>query len=210
VPTSRSFDVTQGAKPIFGPATRSLPQLTITVDDEGFFVARSDYIEAVGAHLLEPGAHLLARTATAPGAPKTVSGQGRSRGSTTGSSVAGPAPPTLNKVYPDHWSFLLGEIALYSFLILLLSGTYLTFFFDASMREVVYEGSYAPLRGVEMSAAYDSALQLSFDVRGGLFMRQLHHWAALLFVASIVITCCVSSSPAPSAGRGRRTGSSAS
>ena len=94
---------------------------------------------------------------------------------------------TLNKVYPDHWSFLLGEIALYSFLILLLSGTYLTFFFDASMREVVYEGSYAPLRGVEMSAAYDSALALSFDVRGGLFMRQLHHWAALLFVAAIVV-----------------------
>jgi ubiquinol-cytochrome c reductase cytochrome b subunit len=50
------------------------------------------------------------------------------------------------------------------------------------MREVIYEGSYAPLRGVEMSAAYDSALALSFDVRGGLFMRQLHHWAALLFV----------------------------
>src|SRR3712207_2283455 len=62
-----------------------------------------------------------------------------------------------------------------------------TFFFDASMREVVYDGSYAPLRGVEMSAAYDSALQLSFDVRGGLFMRQLHHWAALLFVAAIVV-----------------------
>ena len=55
------------------------------------------------------------------------------------------------------------------------------------MREVVYDGSYAPLRGVAMSAAYDSALRLSFDVRGGLFMRQLHHWAALLFVASIVV-----------------------
>src|SRR5690349_4895089 len=83
----------------------------------------------------------------------------------------------LNKVYPDHWSFLLGEIALYSFVVLLLSGTYLTFFFDASMREVTYNGSYNPLRGVPMSAAYDSTLYLSFDVRGGLFMRQLHHWA---------------------------------
>ncbi|RBY82609.1 cytochrome b [Geodermatophilus sp. TF02-6] len=101
--------------------------------------------------------------------------------------VAGPLRRTLNKVFPDHWSFLLGEIALYSFVILLLSGTYLTFFFDASMREVVYEGSYAPLRGVEMSAAYESTLGLSFDVRGGLFVRQLHHWAALLFVASIVV-----------------------
>jgi ubiquinol-cytochrome c reductase cytochrome b subunit len=94
---------------------------------------------------------------------------------------------TLNKVYPDHWSFLLGEIALYSFVVLLLSGTYLTFFFDASMREVVYDGSYAPLRGVSMSAAYESTLNLSFDVRGGLFMRQLHHWAALLFVAAIFV-----------------------
>jgi ubiquinol-cytochrome c reductase cytochrome b subunit len=94
---------------------------------------------------------------------------------------------TLHKVFPDHWSFLLGEIALYSFVVLLLSGTYLTFFFDASMREVIYEGSYAPLRGVEMSAAFDSTLNLSFDVRGGLFIRQVHHWAALLFVASILV-----------------------
>ncbi|MEX5717345.1 cytochrome bc1 complex cytochrome b subunit [Geodermatophilus maliterrae] len=94
---------------------------------------------------------------------------------------------TLNKVYPDHWSFLLGEIVVYSFIVLLLSGIYLTFFFDASMREVTYEGSYAPLRGVEVSAAYDSALQLSFDVRGGLFVRQVHHWAALLFIAAIVL-----------------------
>src|SRR3978361_990531 len=94
---------------------------------------------------------------------------------------------SMNKVFPDHWSFLLGEIALYSFVVLLLSGTYLTFFFDASMREVVYNGSYAPLRGITMSSAYSSTLDLSFDVRGGLFMRQLHHWAALLFMASIVV-----------------------
>jgi len=51
----------------------------------------------------------------------------------------------------------------------------------------VYDGSYAPLRGVSMSSAYQSTLNLSFDVRGGLFMRQLHHWAALLFVASIMV-----------------------
>jgi ubiquinol-cytochrome c reductase cytochrome b subunit len=128
----------------------------------------------------------MARTATAPGAPTTKLGKiGYELDDRM--LVAPWLRRTLNKVYPDHWSFLLGEIALYSFIILLLSGTYLTFFFDASMREVVYDGSYAPLRGVEMSAAYDSALQLSFDVRGGLFMRQLHHWAALLFVASIVV-----------------------
>jgi len=128
----------------------------------------------------------MARTATAPGAPTTKLGQAGYELDDR-MIVASWLRRTLNKVYPDHWSFLLGEIALYSFLILLLSGTYLTFFFDASMREVVYEGSYAPLRGVEMSAAYDSTLQLSFDVRGGLFMRQLHHWAALLFVAAIVV-----------------------
>jgi ubiquinol-cytochrome c reductase cytochrome b subunit len=129
---------------------------------------------------------MAARTATSPGAPTTKLGQAAYE--LDDRIIVAPwLRRTLNKVYPDHWSFLLGEIALYSFLILLLSGTYLTFFFDASMREVVYDGTYAPLRGVEMSAAYDSALRLSFDVRGGLFMRQLHHWAALLFVAAIVV-----------------------
>lgn len=128
----------------------------------------------------------MAATATAPGAPTTRLGKAATEIDDR-LIVAGPLRRTLNKVFPDHWSFLLGEIALYSFLIALLSGTYLTFFFDPSLREVVYEGSYAPLRGVEMSAAYDSALNLSFDVRGGLFMRQVHHWSALLFVASIVV-----------------------
>lgn len=89
------------------------------------------------------------------------------------------------KIFPDHWSFLLGEIALYSFVVILVSGTFLTFFFQASMAEVHYEGSYAPLKGVEMSVAMASTLDLSFDVRGGLLMRQVHHWAALLFIASI-------------------------
>ncbi|WP_040336755.1 cytochrome b [Candidatus Blastococcus massiliensis] len=128
----------------------------------------------------------MAATATAPGAPTTKLGKAATEIDDR-LIVAGPVRRTLNKVFPDHWSFLLGEIALYSFLIALLSGTYLTFFFDPSLREVVYDGSYAPLRGVEMSAAYDSALNLSFDVRGGLFMRQVHHWSALLFVASIVV-----------------------
>jgi ubiquinol-cytochrome c reductase cytochrome b subunit len=97
-----------------------------------------------------------------------------------------PLRRLLNKVFPDHWSFLLGEIALFSFIILLLTGTFLTFFFEPSMKEVTYNGSYAPLRGVHMSAAYESTLNLSFDVRGGLIMRQMHHWAALVFMAGIV------------------------
>jgi ubiquinol-cytochrome c reductase cytochrome b subunit len=94
---------------------------------------------------------------------------------------------SLNKVFPDHWSFMLGEICLYSFIILLLTGTYLTLFYDPSTREVIYNGSYVPLRGVSMSQAYESTLRISFDVRGGLIMRQIHHWAALLFMASIVV-----------------------
>jgi ubiquinol-cytochrome c reductase cytochrome b subunit len=93
----------------------------------------------------------------------------------------------LTKVFPDHWSFLLGEIALYSFIILLLSGTFLTFWFDPSQREVIYEGSYEPLQGLHMSAAYASTLDISFEIRGGLLMRQIHHWAALIFMAAIVV-----------------------
>jgi ubiquinol-cytochrome c reductase cytochrome b subunit len=84
-------------------------------------------------------------------------------------------------------SFLLGEIALYSFIVLLITGVYLTLFFDPSMTEVTYNGVYQPLRGVAMSRAYESALQISFEVRGGLFVRQIHHWAALMFSASIMV-----------------------
>src|ERR1700739_4853057 len=93
----------------------------------------------------------------------------------------------LNKVFPTHWSFLLGEIAMYSFIILLLTGVYLTLFFDPSMNDVVYNGVYQPLRGVEMSKAFASALNISFEVRGGLFVRQVHHWAALMFSAAIMV-----------------------
>jgi ubiquinol-cytochrome c reductase cytochrome b subunit len=93
----------------------------------------------------------------------------------------------LRKIFPDHWSFLLGEIALYSFIILLLTGTFLTLFFQPSMTEVTYHGAYHPLDGVRMSEAYASTLNISFDVRGGLLMRQIHHWAALLFMAAIMV-----------------------
>ncbi len=93
----------------------------------------------------------------------------------------------LGKVFPDHWSFMLGEIALYSFIVVLLSGVYLTLFFKPSMVEVIYNGSYVPLKGIEMSEAYSSSLDISFDVRGGLLIRQMHHWAALIFVAAIAV-----------------------
>ncbi|RLP82805.1 ubiquinol-cytochrome c reductase cytochrome b subunit [Mycetocola lacteus] len=100
-------------------------------------------------------------------------------------SISGAVKEFGRKIFPDHWSFLLGEVALYSFVVILLSGTFLTFFFDAAMTHTTYEGSYAPMNGVHMSAAMASTLDISFDIRGGLLMRQVHHWAALLFVASI-------------------------
>ncbi len=91
----------------------------------------------------------------------------------------------FRKIFPDHWTFMLGEIALYTFVILLLTGTFLALFFKPSMGDVVYHGSYLKLHGVHMSEAYASTLNISFDVRGGLLMRQIHHWAADLFVAAI-------------------------
>ena len=93
----------------------------------------------------------------------------------------------LNKVFPDHWSFMLGEVALYSFIVVLLSGVYLTLFFNPSMAEVTYNGPYVPLKGVQMSEAYSSTLMISFEVRGGLLMRQIHHWAALFFIAAVTV-----------------------
>ena len=100
-------------------------------------------------------------------------------------SLSGAVKEFGRKIFPDHWSFMLGEVALYSFVAILLSGTFLTFFFDPSMAHTTYEGSYVPLKGVAMSVAMQSTLDISFDVRGGLLMRQVHHWAALLFIASI-------------------------
>ena len=100
-------------------------------------------------------------------------------------SISGAVKFLGRKIFPDHWSFMLGEIALYSFVVILLSGTFLTFFYDPSMVEVHYDGSYVPLKGIHMSAAYSSTLNITFDIRGGLLMRQVHHWAALLFVAAI-------------------------
>ncbi|MDQ6782741.1 MAG: cytochrome bc complex cytochrome b subunit [Actinomycetota bacterium] len=96
------------------------------------------------------------------------------------------AQKALNKVFPDHWSFLLGEVVMYCLVVLIATGTYLSFFFVPSAKSVTYHGSYRPLRGLEMSQAYQSTVRLSFDVRAGLLIRQMHHWAALLFVAALI------------------------
>ncbi len=101
--------------------------------------------------------------------------------------IAGAAKKNIRKVFPDHWSFMLGEIALWSFVILLLSGVFLTLWFKPSMAEVIYDGSYEQYRGLHMSEAYASTLEISFDVRGGLLMRQIHHWAAQLFIAAMFV-----------------------
>jgi ubiquinol-cytochrome c reductase cytochrome b subunit len=100
------------------------------------------------------------------------------------------AHKSLRKPFPDHWSFLLGEIAMYAFAVLVLTGIFLAVFFEPSSERVVYDGSFRPLQGEEISAAYASVLDLSFDVRGGLLIRQMHHWAALVFVGAIVLHLC--------------------
>lgn len=92
----------------------------------------------------------------------------------------------LNHIFPDHWSFMLGEVALYSFVLLVITGIFLGLFFNASAGEVTYHGNYLPFQGLKMSAAYESVLHLSFDVRAGLLIRQMHHWAADIFIAAIV------------------------
>lgn len=100
------------------------------------------------------------------------------------------ARKAMDHVFPDHWSFMLGEIALYSFVILVITGAFLATLYHGSSATVVYHGSYRPLDGVQMSAAYRSALDISLDVPAGLLVRQMHHWAALIFVASILTHAC--------------------
>ena len=93
----------------------------------------------------------------------------------------------LDKIFPDHWSFMLGEIALYSFVILLATGVFLTLYYVPSQEEVIYHGVYGPLRGMHVTQAYASTVDLSFSVRGGLLMRQMHHWACNIFIGAMVI-----------------------
>ena len=101
--------------------------------------------------------------------------------------VAKPVSYLLKKVFPDHWSFLLGEIAMFSLVIVLVSGTFLTFWYVPSAGQVIYNGSYVPLKGIAMSEAFKSTVDISFDVRGGLIMRQIHHWSALMFIVAITV-----------------------
>ena len=170
-----TFDATRGAKVIFGPATR---RAAAAADHHGRagLPGRAERLPRAGRPELLGAVMSVERGARGR----------RRRRWTTGSTAPRASVTLLRKIFPDHWSFLLGEIALYSFIILLLTGTFLTLFFQPSMTEVVYHGSYTHLDGVKMSEAYASTLNISFDVRGGLLMRQIHHWAADLFMAAIM------------------------
>src|SRR4051794_20032641 len=116
---------------------------------------------------------------------KTLGGAGRTVDDRFGGGKWGIT--VMRKAFPDHWSFLLGEIAMYSFVVLLMSGIFLTLFFKPGMTEIPYHGSYTRLDGVQMSEAYASTLHISFDVRGGLLVRQIHHWSAVLFIGAILV-----------------------
>ena len=96
----------------------------------------------------------------------------------------------MDKIFPDHWSFMVGEIAMYSFVILIITGIYLALFYSPSSAIVVYHGPYKPLDGQSMTQAYESVINISFSVRAGLVMRQAHHWAADIFLAAIAFHMC--------------------
>jgi ubiquinol-cytochrome c reductase cytochrome b subunit len=93
----------------------------------------------------------------------------------------------MRYLFPDHWSFLLGEVALYAFVVLIITGVYLALFYSPSTAQTIYHGPYKPLDGQSMSAAYRSVIHISFTVKAGLLMRQTHHWAADVFIAMIVV-----------------------
>ena len=109
-----------------------------------------------------------------------LTGPRRSRGTQTVARL-------VRRSQADHWSFLFSQIAVYSFAVAVVTGVLLAVFFKPSMTGVTYHGSYQALNGVQMSQAYESTLHISFDVRGGLLMRQIHHWAALIFVAAVCL-----------------------
>ncbi|WP_123533316.1 cytochrome b [Halosimplex salinum] len=93
----------------------------------------------------------------------------------------------LGKAFPAEDSFLLGEVALFCFLILVLTGVFLGFFFEPSTSDVEYDGSVAEYQGEELPEAFASVLNITYDVPFGMLIRRMHHWAAHLFVASMAL-----------------------
>ncbi len=163
-----TFDLADNSRVLFGPAARPLPQLPLGLDDEGYLIAMSDFLEPVGPSYWERGCRAMSSAATASPESANNAPGGPVKWLDDRIGLYGLAKKQLRKVFPDHWSFMLGEIALWSFVVLLLTGVFLSLWFKPSMAEVEYMGSYANLRGIHMSEAYSSTLELSFDVRGGL------------------------------------------
>ena len=170
-----TFDVADGGTVLFGPAGRPLPQLPLRVLADGALEAAGPMSRARGPGVVGGAAGVIDRPLEAV--------DRRTR-------IARPLRAVLRYIFPDNWSFLWGEIALYCFVVLVITGVYLTLFFDPSYALMRYHGSYRPLAGASMSHAYASTLRLSLNVKAGLLIRQTHHWAALVFVAAIIMHLC--------------------
>ena len=166
------FDVVDNGAVVSGPADHALPRLPIEVGSDGILRATGDFPEAGRPGLLGTRMTNIERFLL------WVDDR---------LGTAHFVRHALRKAFPDHWSFMLGEINMYVFGVLVATGTFLALFFDPNASQVVYRGPYSLLDGVRMSHAYASALALSFEVNAGLLVRQIHHWAALIFVAGILV-----------------------
>ena len=187
----RQGDLRPGQAPAAAAADhrrrRGLPRL-------GRSVPGSGRPELLGAWLMSTDTSARPATPLRDGDTPAVdapSGAARKIGGVAGwvddrTGAAKPVGYLMKKVFPDHWSFMLGEIAMYSMIVCLLTGAFLTFWFVPSAGHTVYDGSFVPLRGVSMSEAYASTLNISFDIKGGLIIRQIHHWAALMFIVALI------------------------
>jgi len=109
----------------------------------------------------------------------------RASAALSGSRVNRVLRDLRQRAVPTHWSSMFAEVALYAFVVVCVTGIFLTFFYDPSRTIVTYDGSYVPLQGIDVSRAFDSTMHISFEVRGGLLMRQAHHWASLLMLAAL-------------------------
>ena len=186
------FNVRNGAVPQFGPAPRPLPQMHLGYNDEGYLIAHGALRSGRRARLLGAD-HMSDTAAKTKRSTRAAMGPYGQVGKIVDElddrlGVAKGGRVFLDKIFPDHWSFMLGEIALYSFVVLLATGVFLSLFFVPSTQPgPLRHGTYVPLRGQWVSEAYKSTVDISFDVRGGLLVRQMHHWAADIFTASIVV-----------------------
>jgi nitrite reductase/ring-hydroxylating ferredoxin subunit len=175
-----TFDPSTGGTVLFGPAGRPLPQLPLSI-------AADRTLRAAGNLSGPAGPGWWGVRSRPDVAMKRDPLENPIRFVDERTNSARFLRKALRYLFPDHWSFLLGEVALYAFIVLVATGIFLALFFEPSLHKTVYEGSYGPLRGAEVSGAYASAVDMSFDVKAGLLMRQTHHWAADVFVAAIVV-----------------------